>query len=58
MNLIARGVRTTVRRVPTADGDPWCFRQNSICASAVDAEIAAFIDSGAKAAITTHARHG
>jgi len=58
MNLIARGVRTTVRRVPTADGGPRCFRQNSICASAVDAEIAAFIDSGAKAAITAHAGHG
>jgi acetyl esterase/lipase len=58
MNLIARGVRTTVRRVPTADGDPWCFRHKSICASAVDAEIAAFIDSGAKAAITAHARNG
>lgn len=58
MNLIARGVPTTVRRIPTADGDPWCFRQNSICASTVDAEIGAFIDSGAQAAITAHARHG
>lgn len=50
MNLIARGVRTTVGRVPTADGDPWCFRQDSACAGVVHAEITAFI--------TAHSVHG